>query len=100
MKEMEKLAVIEAVIRKHPCRDQVDILERLAANGCESTQSTVSRALKKLGAVKVEGVYQLPELRAPGLKGLEILETRFAGPNLIVMKTGPGNASRIALIID
>jgi transcriptional regulator of arginine metabolism len=86
---------------------QEDIAEVLDSKGFSVTQSTVSRALKKLGVVKIN----LPEGTRYELKAEEI--TRSYGGSIanlvqtinhnessIVIKTNPGAAMFIAGFID
>ena len=50
--------------------------------------------------VKVDGHYKTPSI-APGESSkVDRLEATTAGDNLIVLKTGPGNANRAGVIID
>jgi transcriptional regulator of arginine metabolism len=76
----------------------------LIARGFDATQSSVSRDLKELGAVKTASGYELPGGTADDdevagvadlLRGIET-----AGPNLLVIKTAIGAAQRVALALD
>ena len=56
--------------------------------------------MKKLGVVKVDGYYKTPSI-APGESDkVDRLDAVAAGDNMIVLRTGPGNANRAAVIID
>ena len=80
-----------------PIADQGDLLVRLAAQGHELTQSTLSRRLKRLGVQKVHGFYRRVEAGAQALPGVTITE---APPNLLVLRTAPGFAQALGLSID
>ena len=50
--------------------------------------------------MKVDGYYKTPSI-APGESSkVDRLDATTAGDNLIVLKTGPGNANRAGFIID
>lgn len=100
MLEYDRLSIITEIIRSHRVANQAELQERLAAKGMDTTQSSISRDLKKLGVVKVEGFYKTPSI-APGESTMvDRLDAVTAGDNMIVLKTGPGNANRAAVIID
>lgn len=56
---------IAEILAQTPIRSQTELAERLAENGIEVTQGTLSRDLDELGAVKIRNadgwlVYALP----------------------------------------
>jgi transcriptional regulator of arginine metabolism len=90
---------------------QEEIVDRLARAGHRATQTTVSRDLTALGAVKVvdDGGerYTLPDEPAPagGLDELTRMLRQFAveidaSANLAVVKTLPGSAGPVATALD
>ena len=80
-----------------PVTDQGDLLIRLATEGHDLTQSTLSRRLKRLGVQKVQGRYRRVEASAQVLPGTTITE---APPNLLVLRTAPGFAQALGLSLD
>jgi transcriptional regulator of arginine metabolism len=73
--------------------------------GFHATQSSVSRDLKELGAIRTTGGYALPadDLSADDeIASVADLLREFlpAGPNLLVIKTAIGAAQRVALALD
>lgn len=87
---------------------QEELAEELGEKGFEITQSTISRDLRKLGAIKAidpngRTVYKLPpEPASPVSTGaLEdlVLRTEHNG-SLIVIHTAPGSASLVARHLD
>ncbi len=79
----------------------------LRSQGFSVTQSSVSRDLAELGAIKVEGRYVLPIAAGTGSGVSEVAEVaaalrgiRPAGPNLLVLLTPPGRAQWVGLAID
>ena len=93
--------------------NQSQLVELLAADGVEATQTTVSRDLEELGALKVrlpggEGAYALPELPtqqiAPSdhlrrVLGEWVVELSRSG-DLIILRTPPGCAHVAASALD
>ncbi len=98
--DRNRLDIIATVIRNRPIGNQQELADLLSRKGVETTQSSISRDLKKLGVVKVSGRYQLPQISTGESPVVDRLDATLAGPNLIVLKTGPGNANRAALLID
>lgn len=100
--------VIEEILRRLEIRTQHDLLKQLKGKSIRVTQSSVSRDLKEMGVVRVEGRYLPasaltgPEVPSPELEKVSpfILEVCGAGPNLLVVKTPPGLAASVALAVD
>ena len=92
---------------------QAHLAELLGAEGIEATQTTVSRDLEELGAVKVrlpggDTAYALPELPSQQLApedhlrrvlGEWVVEADHSG-NLIVLRTPPGSAHVVGSALD
>lgn len=102
--QSERQQAIRQILESGPAGTQRSLVAALIAKGFDATQSSVSRDLKELGAVKTASGYELPGLvhgddevaRVSGL--LRDMET--AGPNLLVIKTAIGAAQRVALALD
>lgn len=100
MQDHDRLASLARLIREGRITNQSEIKQGLLSVGVETTQSSISRDLKKLGVIKVDGVYRMPSI-APGESSLvDKLDVRPVSDCLIVIKTGPGNANRAAVLID
>ncbi len=88
-----------------PVATQQVLVTELARRGFTATQSSVSRDLREIGAIKTARGYELepgdmadrPELNAIGEFVRAILP---AGPHLIVLRTAIGAAQRVALALD
>jgi transcriptional regulator of arginine metabolism len=96
---------IRQLLTKGPAETQQALVAELNARGFVATQSSVSRDLKDLGAVKTNNGYELPGTdNDPGsdLQGVADLVRTIspAGPNIIVIKTAIGAAQRVALALD
>jgi transcriptional regulator of arginine metabolism len=95
------------LISTYRIRTQEELVEALARDGWDVTQSSVSRDIAELGLVKLEGAYHRPlteELTAVDPNELRIREGLLrvdpAGDTLVVLRTPPGEANRVAVAID
>lgn len=106
LKRHRQSALLHAV-RRHRASSQHELIQLLLKAGISATQASVSRDLRELGLVKVDGRYQhlpLPgRLRRTGpddpSRGL-ITSVEPIGANLIVVRTRVGAASTVAIEID
>ncbi|OFW26178.1 MAG: hypothetical protein A3H97_15610 [Acidobacteria bacterium RIFCSPLOWO2_02_FULL_65_29] len=110
MKARRQGLILELTDRE-PLHSQEELRRRLLQHGCEATQATISRDIKELGLVKRagDGAYQRqgvavasPEL---ALNALERAAASFLRridrvQQLVVIRTGPGQAQPLALAID
>ena len=102
--QSERQAAIRRLLVDGPAGTQRLLVDALLAQGFEATQSSVSRDLKELGAVKTASGYELPGLvtgddEVANISGL-LRGMETAGPNLLVIKTAIGAAQRVALALD
>ena len=101
----ERRRAIRELLGKGPVPTQQLLVTELARRGFTATQSSVSRDLREIGAVKTARGYELepgnvvemPELSAVGEFVRAILP---AGPHLLVLRTAIGAAQRVALALD
>jgi transcriptional regulator of arginine metabolism len=103
----ERLRAIQEILRSQEVRSQERVVSLLARRGFAVTQSSVSRDLRDLGVAKVAGRYEFPASSAPrtrerfeSLLGDGLRYCTPAGPNLLVLHTVVGGASRLALALD
>jgi transcriptional regulator of arginine metabolism len=101
------------LLETHAVSNQAQLVGLLAEEGIEATQTTVSRDLEEIGAIKVrvpggETVYALPELPvhqvAPEdhlrrVLGEWVVEVAHSG-NLVVLRTPPGCAHVVGSALD
>lgn len=103
-------AVIRDLLKDTVIESQTDLVDRLAAQGFEVTQSSVSRDLAEMHVAKLDGRYVLPESLSPAAAGAVrdelagagqfIRGQKAGGPNLLVVKTAPGTANAVGMAID
>lgn len=98
----ERRTLLRAALLEARARTQAELVAHLEAQGHAVTQSCVSRDLRDIGAQKVGGRYRIAPERRSQLPGLAALIEGFspAGPHLVVVRTLPGGAQRVAHAID
>ena len=96
---------IRQLLLRAPADTQQALVDELTAQGLVATQSSVSRDLKDLGAIKTARGYELPDVNGKDHEELAAIAEFVrgvtpAGPNLTVIKTAIGAAQRVALALD
>ena len=107
---MDRLSVLRQLIRQGEASTQEELCTALKHKKFDVTQSTVSRDLRRIGAIKAnnldgEVIYRLPEDHLPQVMRAShdvsslVVEIE-ANENMIVIHTAPGSASLVAAAID
>lgn len=100
----ERRTAIARLLRANAIERQAELVVLLRGEGYPATQSSVSRDLKDMGAVKLQEGYRLPEDELDGEALHHIAEfvrdVRSAGPNLLVVTTAVGAAQRVGVTLD
>ncbi|MGI9235846.1 MAG: arginine repressor [Woeseiaceae bacterium] len=96
---------IVTLLQRGPARTQQFVVNALQKQGLVATQSSVSRDLRELGAVKTTSGYELPGADDSSDAAVADIATLLrkispAGPNLLVIRTAIGAAQRVALALD
>ncbi len=110
MKAPRQSAILD-VVGQEAVRSQEQLRQRLAARGFDVTQATLSRDIKELGLLKrsSDGAYQpAGENTTSPANALDALSRALAEyliniepvQQLVVLKTGAGQAQLLALTID
>ncbi len=103
--QTERRAAIRELLANHPATTQAALVRALGDRGFAATQSSVSRDLRELGAIKTAAGYELPaaaeddEAQVAAIADL-LRAITPAGPNLLVIRTGIGAAQRVGLVLD
>ena len=107
MKSQSVQEAVRQILQGTDLGTQEELREKLSSLGLEVTQSTISRALKKLGAIRTyneqnQAVYALPEEALPSVSStiIDLVEDVVANETMIVVGTKPGSASLIARHVD
>ncbi len=105
----ERLSVLKKILESGKNSSQEDIREMLEAKGHDVNQSTISRDLKKLGAIKGTDnkgrtTYRLSENASESSFVSQSLSDLIIDINhndsMIVISTSPGSASLVARQLD
>lgn len=110
MKSRRQAALLD-VVEHEPVRSQEQLRQRLAARGFDVTQATLSRDIKELGLLKrsSDGAYQSAAAdQAPAATTMgtlaraltEFLVNIEPVQQLVVLKTGAGQAQLLGVAID
>lgn len=105
----ERRARIAELVRSQRLHNQAELAERLAREGIEVNQATLSRDLRDMGVLKGPHGYELPQ--SVDLKSVDgslalyaaaqsWLSTVTAAENLVVVRTPIGGASPLAVALD
>jgi transcriptional regulator of arginine metabolism len=106
LEQAERRRAIARLLDEHSVHRQAELVSLLRAEGYPATQSSVSRDLRDLGAIKQKNGYSLPKPSEVGNEeSLQIVaefvrDIRPAGPNLLVIMTAVGAAQRVAVTLD
>ena len=103
--QLQRRAAIRQLLIKAPATTQASLVTALKALGHVATQSSVSRDLREIGAIKTPQGYELPSVDNTGDDQVAAVSdllrsTTAAGSNLLVIRTGIGAAQRVALALD
>ena len=103
--QVERRNALRELLGRGPFPTQALLVAELEKQGHVATQSSVSRDLRELGAIKTADGYELPQ--GDATSETEILSVgefirgfRPAGPHLLVIRTAIGAAQRVALALD
>lgn len=103
--QQQRRAAIRDLLAHGPAATQAFLVRALEDRGFVATQSSVSRDLRELGAVKTAGGYELPTAASADESQVAAVADLLrgvtpAGSNLLVIHTGTGAAQRVALALD
>ena len=103
--QLQRRAALRRLLTTGPAATQGALVDALRSKGLAATQSSVSRDLRELGAIKTAAGYELAgvqEADAEQMAGVAALLRKIspAGPNLLVIRTAIGAAQRVALALD
>ena len=103
--QLQRRETIRELLLRAPASTQRQLVDELNERGHVATQSSVSRDLKDLGAIKTARGYELPDASGEDPDALGAIAEFVrgiapAGPHLTVLKTAIGAAQRVALALD
>jgi len=101
--DRRRVAILKILKGDEPIMQQKDLVEKLKAMGIPATQSSVSRDLGEIGAVRIRGQWMVIGVHDVGVferVASLVTEVRFAGPHLILLKTQPGAGALVAQALE
>lgn len=101
----QRREAIRQILLKGPAATQASLVAALTTGGHIATQSSISRDLHEIGAIKTSHGYELPAEHNDGDEPMAAVANllrskQTAGPNLLVVHTAIGAAQRVALAFD
>ena len=95
---------IQKIIRSKDIYTQEELARELQTLGIAATQVTLSRDIRELGLAKTATGYRrlIAESQGPTLEDRvnELLQDIRIAQNQVVLKTSPGSASALAIVLD
>jgi transcriptional regulator of arginine metabolism len=103
--QTSRRAAIRDLLLEGPAETQASLVSALQDLGHIATQSSVSRDLREIGAIKTASGYELPVESRSGDGQVAAVANLLrsitpAGSNLLVIRTGVGAAQRVGLALD
>ena len=103
--QIQRREAIRQLLKQRPAETQASLVSALQDRGHIATQSSVSRDLREIGAIKTTHGYELPAADASGEEQVSAVADLLrsitpAGSNLLVVRTAIGAAQRVGLALD
>jgi transcriptional regulator of arginine metabolism len=111
MQKISRMLSIEKIIEREEISSQEELAKKLKREGISCTQATLSRNLRQLGVMRIpngrggyryslSGNQKQPAQQGSVLNIVSVIRTIIDANSMIVMKTRPGYANSIAVMID
>jgi transcriptional regulator of arginine metabolism len=111
MQKISRMLSIEKIIEREEISSQEELAKILKREGISCTQATLSRNLRQLGVMRIpngrggyryslSGNQKQPAQQGSVLNIVSVIRTIIDANSMIVMKTRPGYANSIAVMID
>jgi transcriptional regulator of arginine metabolism len=108
--KVRRQALIVDIVQREAIRSQEQLRRRVKTEGFDVTQATLSRDIRELGLVKggAGGAYQAPAQEDPGTAATATLQRALVEflaridqvQQMVLLRTGPGQAQLLAVAID
>ena len=106
-KKRDRQTRLKKLLRNRPLATQDEMVRLLKESGFPATQSSISRDVRELGFVRLNGRYiPATKLTSSAPEGLPdrdnelIISVQAVGANLVIVKTPPGAANAVAIDLD
>jgi len=101
--KQERQLAIRRLVRERDVSNQAELVAQLEKAGIAGTQASVSRDIRELGLIKVDGRYRMPGRKVAAETGgtAELITDLVpVGANLVIIRTLIGAASAVAAELD
>ena len=103
VQDKRRLAILKILKGDDVITQQKEMVEKLKKMGIPATQSSVSRDLSEIGAIRIRGRWMIVGIHDVGVferVAEYVTEVRLAGPNIILIKTRPGAGAVVSQALD
>jgi transcriptional regulator of arginine metabolism len=111
MQKVLRLLAIEKILEREDISSQEELITRLKEEGINCTQATLSRNLRQMGVIRIPddksgyryslaGNARQQEETGPKFNIISVIRQMIDANSMIIMKTNPGHANSVAVIID
>jgi transcriptional regulator of arginine metabolism len=105
VRERRREAILQILTEREVVKEQKDLVEKLKAKGFVATQSSISRDLRDLKIIRVNGYYELPLRPDLSLGVTQVLDeyvqaARIIAPQMILLQVMQGSSIIVSRIIN
>jgi len=104
VRERRREAILEILSEREVVKEQKDLVEKLKEMGFVATQSSISRDLRDMKIIRINGYYDLP-LKPDLSKGVAqmldeyVQAARIIGPQMILLQVMQGSSVIVSRIL-
>jgi len=104
VRERRREAILQILSRREVVKEQQELVERLREMGFVVTQSSISRDLRDLKILRINGSYDLPLKPDLSLRVNQVLDeyiqtARIIGPRMILLQVLQGSSAIVSRIL-
>ncbi len=105
VRERRREAILQILSESEVVKEQKDLVERLKEMGFAATQSSISRDLRDMKVIRVNGYYDLslkPDLSIGVTQVLDeyVQAARIIGPHMILLQVMQGTSALVSRILN
>ncbi|HWN43892.1 MAG TPA: hypothetical protein VNW71_16830 [Thermoanaerobaculia bacterium] len=103
VQDRRKMAIVKILKGEEPITQQKELVQKLLDMNIPATQSSVSRDLSEIGAIRIRNQWMLVGMYDVGVferVAQHMVEVKFAGPNLTLLVTQPGAGALVNRAIE
>lgn len=105
VRERRREAILEILSEREVVKEQKDLVERLREMGFVATQSSISRDLRDMNIIRINGYYDLPLKPDLSIGVTQVLNeyvqaARIIGPQMILLQVMQGASVLVSRILN